>query len=110
MRGLIVNGRFMGWAALQQSCVCRKCRTRIGRSYADPITGELDHERMVCAGPHEHEIRSQADIMSRQTAEWLAERERAAGETVLASYPWLDKRPTLPAGKLYEDFEGYDAN
>jgi len=111
MTDMLVNGRRIGWSALQSGFVCRKCRARIGRSYADPFTGELDHERMVCASAHEHDIQSQSDIMSKAQAEWLDARERATGEAVLDRYSWLaPKRAAAITPSLYgdDDFKGFD--
>ena len=110
MRHIIINGRPTGWADLKQHYVCRKCRQPIGRPYADLISGELDHERMVCAGEMEHEIRSQADVMRKEAHDWLAAREEGEALDVLAAYPWLAKElPTLAPHSLYGDdnFEGF---
>lgn len=109
MRGFVVKGRFVGRSDLERFYRCRKCRARIGRPYADPLTGELDHARMVCGGEAEHEIKGEGDVMHESLLAWLEAREDAAGEAVLAAYPWLRATPPPPSSALYGDdeFKGF---
>jgi len=62
MRGMIIRGQWHPIQAVTDHYLCRRCHARIGKPWADPITGELDHDRMVCA--NEHEIREEGDVIS----------------------------------------------
>jgi len=62
MRGMIIRGRWMPMNGVIDHYVCRRCHARIGRPYADPVTGELDFNRIVCA--NEHEITEEGDLVS----------------------------------------------
>lgn len=62
MRGMVIRGKWHPIQAVTDHYLCRMCHARIGRPFADPISGELDHNRIVCA--NEHEIREEGDVVS----------------------------------------------
>lgn len=84
--------------------VCRRCHARIGRPYADPETGELDHDRMVCAGDDEHEICQEGDIVSAASIEMREVQSQYEKIEVLGNYGYKVE----PIAPLYEEFEGFD--
>lgn len=110
LRGMVIDGRWVPRSGIERDYLCRHCGARVGRPYADPITGKLDFNRMVCAGEEEHEVRGPADLIHKDVAAWLEEKEILDADDLLVDYYWLN-RPTSPANgeALYgrEDFRGF---
>lgn len=111
-RGMEINGRWVPRNGIERDYRCAKCHARVGRPYADPITGQLDHTRIVCAGPDEHEIRGPADVVHEHVLEWIDEKEVLGADDVLADYYWLRPQAhgAADSSSLYGDdnFEGFE--
>jgi hypothetical protein len=102
MRGMIIRGCWMPINGVIDRYVCRKCGARFGKPYADPVTGELDHNRIVCA--NEHEITQEGDIIP---AAWIEER------AIKSQYDKLEVMhnygiEAVELAPLYENFEGFE--
>lgn len=106
--GLIVRGRLIAWNGINNQFVCRLCSSSLsGRPYADPITGELDHDLYVCDGTAEHEIYEEGDIMHQKLLSWVEQKQFYDRYQVLKPFVQGSQRAK---SKLYEDadFEGFD--
>jgi hypothetical protein len=94
--GMVFRGKFRNWDWLRKNTVCRQCRARIGQPVADPLTGKIDHEGISCYGKHEHEIRSEGDLMPTGQAEWLQAKAQDEACEVIKIYA---PRPKSGLGK-----------
>jgi len=59
---MIIRGQWRTMQAVTDHYLCRRCHARIGAPWADPVTGELDHDRVVCQ--NEHEIVDEGDVIA----------------------------------------------
>lgn len=110
LRGMEISGRWVPRDGIERDYRCRRCHARVGRPYADPVSGELNFERMVCAGPDEHEIRGTADVVHERVLERIEERELLDADEVLVTYYWLNRPAGTSSPALFgdKDFEGFD--
>lgn len=82
--GFVVRGQFVTWDRLKRDFRCRTCGAGFGRPYADPITGELDFDRIVCT--NEHEIAQEGDVIRADILDWRKDREMWNGLEVQRNY------------------------
>lgn len=105
-RGLIIRGRFVTWTAIIEHYVCRQCGQRVGLPHADPITGQIDHDRIVCSGLEEHEIKQEGDLKHQKLQVWYDQHQTLLAHEVAQNFN------IEPVEKidLYgdENFEGFD--
>lgn len=106
--GLIIRDRFVSWSDIERQYVCRHCHNRVGKPYADPITGKLDHDRKVCGGPMEHEIRQEGDLVHARQIDWLEDHEFWNGFEVRGTYGQkVERSSNLFTHEDNKDFEGW---
>lgn len=104
MRGMVIREHWMPMNGVIEKYLCRRCHARIGRPYADLVTGVIDQDRVVCA--NEHEIVDEGDVVSAVTV---------AARLVDATMQQIEIRRNYgqvpdPERQLYgpSDFEGFD--
>lgn len=84
MREMIVRGKWHTIEWVKDNYVCRTCHARIGKPFADPVTGELDFDRIVCA--NEHEIKQEGDLISNVSVAYMEIRSMINKLEVLNNY------------------------
>jgi hypothetical protein len=104
MRGLMIRGRWHPIQEVVDNYCCRRCGARIGKPWADPITGELDHERIVCS--NEHEIKEEGDLIHANALVFREVRGMFNKIEVLRNYG--HSVPVSPSLFIPEEFEGFD--
>lgn len=104
--GLIVHDQFMNWSDIERRYLCRRCRSRIGKPYADPLTGVLDFDRIVCHGIMEHEISEEGDLIAAGQVDWQKDNDFWTGVEVAGHFGHRAKRTD---NSIYDDpnFEGW---
>ncbi len=110
---MFVYGHPITREALCRRFRCRRCRSKLGKPYVDPSTGNVDDTRVFCYGDTPHEIHSDADIIAEDLAVWLDKQEAADLQAVIDAYPWLNAAKGLRlegTASLYgeDDFDGFD--
>lgn len=103
MRGMIIRGRWHTIDWIKDNYVCRKCGTRIGKPWADPVTGKLDFDRIVCA--NEHEITQEGDVISANIVAMRDAQSNLNKIEVLRNYGIdVEVDPALYVDKNWEGF------
>lgn len=103
MRGMVIRDRWHPIEWVKDHYVCRKCKARFGKPFAHPITGKLDHSRIVCA--NEHEITQEGDIISASSVALMDAKSSMAKIEVLRNYGVeVEVDPNLYASKEWEGF------
>ena len=100
---MVIRGQWRPIQAVVDHYVCRKCHARIGKPYADPVTGELDFNRMVCA--NEHEITEEGDVIAASSV--LAREVQGIFERIEVGRNYGYAPPVSKALYGDKDFEGF---